>query len=130
MPEKIIIKLLILYTYILFINKSIYLSFIIEGLFKLIVEFNLDYPDFFDSLYRLMNPSIFSAKYRAKFFNLLTKSLKSTNISAYMAASFIKRFAQISIFGPSPTAIFCISQIASMIRSHPQVVSVINIYHY
>lgn len=39
----------------------------LESLFTLIVEYNLDYPDFFLSLYRLCTVEVFSAKYRGEY---------------------------------------------------------------
>ena len=87
----------------------------------MIINQNLDYPKFFESLYRLCTPTIFSAKYRDKFLLLLNKSLKSTNLSANFAAAFAKRFADLALSGPTPTASFCLAQIAALLKAHPQV---------
>jgi U3 small nucleolar RNA-associated protein 19 len=98
----------------------------LESLFQLIVKFNLDYPDFFVSLYRMCTPEVFSAKYRTKFLRLLTLSLQSTNLSAHVVAAFVKRFAHLSLNTPSPCALFCVAQITTLLRRHPQCIQLIH----
>lgn len=92
----------------------------LEGLFQLIVKFNLDYPKFFASLYRLCNYDVLSAKYRSKFMKLLTMCLRSANMPAYLVAAFAKRLAQLSLRVPSPAALFCVAQVTWLLRQHPQ----------
>lgn len=92
----------------------------LEGLFQLIVKFNLDYPKFFASLYRLCNYDVLSAKYRSKFMKLLTMCLRSANMPAYLVAAFVKRLAQLSLRVPSPAALFCVAQVTWLLRQHPQ----------
>ena len=63
----------------------------LESLFSLIIHYNLDYPRFFESLYKLCTADVMSAKHRSKFMELLSASLQSTNLPVYMVAAFIKR---------------------------------------
>uniref|UniRef100_A0A8C6NT25 Nucleolar complex associated 4 homolog n=1 Tax=Nothobranchius furzeri TaxID=105023 RepID=A0A8C6NT25_NOTFU len=49
----------------------------LNGLFVLIHQHNLDYPDFYRKLYNLLEPSVFHAKYRARFFHLVNLFLSS-----------------------------------------------------
>ena len=42
----------------------------LSGLFSLITQYGLEYPDFYTKLYALLEPSIFIAKYRARFFEV------------------------------------------------------------
>ncbi|MGH0163700.1 UNVERIFIED_CONTAM: hypothetical protein FKN15_048536 [Acipenser sinensis] len=49
----------------------------LNGLFILIHQHNLDYPDFYKKLYSLLEPSIFHVKYRARFFHLADLFLSS-----------------------------------------------------
>lgn len=63
----------------------------LSGLFILIQCHNLDYPDFFQSLYEIIEPSIFYAKHRARFFRLLDMCLTSSLLPSYVIASFIKK---------------------------------------
>jgi hypothetical protein len=92
----------------------------LESLFQLIVNHNLDYPNFFVSLYKLCNVEVFEAKYRTKFMKLLSQCLKSTNIPVYTIASFIKRLAYLSLHTPSPCAIYCLAQITWLLKEHQQ----------
>lgn len=92
----------------------------LESLFHLIVHNNLDYPDFFLSLYNLCTVEVFSAKYRAKFMKLLSTSLKSVNLPAYLVAAFCKRLASLALHSPTPNSQFCIAQVTWLLRQHPQ----------
>lgn len=92
----------------------------LESLFQIIVQHNLDYPHFFEALYRMCNADVFSAKYRAKFTTLLHTSLKSTNLPAYTVAAFIKRLINLAIKIPGPSASFCLAQGVTLLRNHPQ----------
>jgi hypothetical protein len=92
----------------------------LESLFQLIVKFNLDYPDFFLSLYNLCTVEVFCAKYRYKFMKLLNASLRSVNLPAYLVAAFIKRLMHISLHSLTPNAPFCIAQCTWLLRQHPQ----------
>lgn len=92
----------------------------LESLFHLIVKYNLDYPNFFTSLYKLCTEEVFGAKYRLKFMNLLNACLKSTNLPAYMVASFIKKLAHLAMRASSPSALFCIAQLTWLLQKHPQ----------
>ena len=42
----------------------------LNGLFMLIMSFSLEYPDYYKKLYSLLEPSIFVAKHRARFFEV------------------------------------------------------------
>jgi U3 small nucleolar RNA-associated protein 19 len=98
----------------------------LESLFNVILKHNLDYPQFFRSLYRLCTVEVFSAKYRVKFMKLLNASLRSVNLTAYVVASFIKRLARVSLAAPSPVALFCLAQITWLLRRHPQCIRLIH----
>ena len=50
---------------------------------------------------------------------LLQVSLQSTNITAYMAASFIKRLCTLALSVPTPASQFCIAQATWLLRRHP-----------
>jgi U3 small nucleolar RNA-associated protein 19 len=42
----------------------------LDGLYSLITQHGLEYPNFYNKLYALLEPSIFVAKYRARFFEV------------------------------------------------------------
>lgn len=91
----------------------------LEGLFQLIVRFNLDYPRFFDALLDLCSVETLTAKYRSKFMRLLCASLRSTNLPSYQVATFIKRLMTLALHVPTPSAMFCIAQCTWLLRQHP-----------
>lgn len=92
----------------------------LESLFQLIVTHNLDYPNFFISLYRLCTVAVFNAKYHGKFLKLLNMCLRSVNMPAYLVAAFIKRLAGVALQCSAPVIQFCITQIQSLLRQHQQ----------
>ncbi|KAK6305213.1 hypothetical protein J4Q44_G00239930 [Coregonus suidteri] len=65
----------------------------LNGLFVLIHQHNLDYPDFYKKLYSLLEPSVFHVKYRARFFHLANLFLSSTHLPVYLVAAFAKRLS-------------------------------------
>ena len=49
----------------------------LHGVFILVNQYNLEYPDFYNKLYTLLEPTIFQAKYTARFFVLCDKFFSS-----------------------------------------------------
>ena len=49
----------------------------LHGLFTLMVEHNLEYPDFYARLYALIDEKVFQSKYRSEFLKLVWLFLKS-----------------------------------------------------
>jgi U3 small nucleolar RNA-associated protein 19 len=92
----------------------------LESLFHLILQHNLDYPNFFNSLFKLCKKEVFEAKYRSKFMKLLSQSLQSSNLPAYIVAAFIKRLARLCLVVPTPAGYYCIGQVIWLLRKHPQ----------
>lgn len=50
----------------------------LHGVFLLMQNHNLEYPDFYAKLYALIDSSILFVKYRARFFHLLDLFMTST----------------------------------------------------
>lgn len=46
----------------------------LSSLFVLMTQHGLEYPNFYEKLYALLEPSIFMAKHRAKFFQVIAKT--------------------------------------------------------
>ena len=46
----------------------------LSSLFVLMTQHGLEYPNFYEKLYALLVPSIFMAKHRAKFFQVIDMS--------------------------------------------------------
>ncbi|KAJ6129575.1 hypothetical protein N7512_002355 [Penicillium capsulatum] len=74
----------------------------LSGLFYLISEKNLDYPQFYDKLYSLLDADLLHSKHRSRFFRLLNTFLASTHLPATLVASFIKRLSRLALNAPPP----------------------------
>eukprot|EP00742_Colponemidia_sp_Colp-10_P005483 GILJ01005858.1.p1 GENE.GILJ01005858.1~~GILJ01005858.1.p1 ORF type:complete len:450 (+),score=89.00 GILJ01005858.1:551-1900(+) len=98
----------------------------LSGLFILITKHHLDYPDFYKKLYALLDESIFTVKYRARFLKLLDLSLKSTLMPAYVVASFIKKLARLSIRLPPSGCLWVIPFLYNLFRRHPSCIVMIH----
>ncbi|KFV63344.1 Nucleolar complex protein 4, partial [Dryobates pubescens] len=91
----------------------------LNGLFILIHQHNLEYPDFYKKLYNLLDPSIYHVKYRARFFHLLDLFLSSSHLPAYLVAAFIKRLARLALTAPPEALLMVIPFICNLFRRHP-----------
>lgn len=70
------------------------LSLFFGTLCRLLQAYDLEYPAFYDSLYKLVTPDIMRARYRARFFRMVDLCLSSSHVPAYVVAAFLKRFAR------------------------------------
>ncbi|KAJ8769949.1 hypothetical protein K2173_009031 [Erythroxylum novogranatense] len=93
----------------------------LNSLFILMTQHGLEYPNFYEKLYALLLPSIFMAKHRAKFFQLLDSCLKSPLLPAYLAASFAKKLSRLSLSVPPSGALVIIALIHNLLRRHPSI---------
>uniref|UniRef100_A0AAY4A615 CCAAT-binding factor domain-containing protein n=1 Tax=Denticeps clupeoides TaxID=299321 RepID=A0AAY4A615_9TELE len=91
----------------------------LNGLFVLIHKHNLEYPDFYKKLYSLMEPSVFHAKYRARFFHLANLFLSSTHLPAYLVAAFAKRLSRLALTAPPAVLLMLLPFICNLICRHP-----------
>ncbi|MCJ8741141.1 hypothetical protein PDJAM_G00067330 [Pangasius djambal] len=91
----------------------------LNGLFVLIHEHNLDYPDFYKKLYNLLDPSVFHVKYRARFFHLSNIFLSSSHLPVYLVAAFIKRLSRLALTAPPTGLLIVLPFICNLIRRHP-----------
>ncbi|XP_060930600.1 nucleolar complex protein 4 homolog [Limanda limanda] len=91
----------------------------LNGLFVLIHQHNLDYPDFYKKLYNLLEPSIFHVKYRARFFYLINLFLSSSHLPVYLVAAFAKRLARLALTAPPAALLIVLPFIYNLIRRHP-----------
>uniref|UniRef100_A0A8C8S584 Nucleolar complex associated 4 homolog n=1 Tax=Pelusios castaneus TaxID=367368 RepID=A0A8C8S584_9SAUR len=91
----------------------------LNGLFVLIHQHNLEYPDFYKKLYSLLDPSIYHVKYRARFFHLANLFLSSSHLPAYLVAAFIKRLSRLALTAPPQALLMVIPFICNLFRRHP-----------
>ncbi|RDH30209.1 CBF/Mak21 family-domain-containing protein [Aspergillus welwitschiae] len=91
----------------------------LSGLFYLIQEKNLDYPQFYQKLYSLLDADLLHSKHRSRFFRLMNTFLASTHLPAALIASFLKRLSRPSLNAP-PTAIVAIVPFMyNLLKEHP-----------
>ncbi|XP_021896824.1 nucleolar complex protein 4 homolog B-like [Carica papaya] len=93
----------------------------LSSLFLLMTQHGLEYPNFYEKLYALLVPSIFMAKHRAKFFQLLDSCLKSPLLPAYLAAAFAKKLSRLALSVPPSGALVIIALIHNLLRRHPSI---------
>lgn len=88
------------------------------GLFTLITEYNVNYPNYYNKLYQLLTPEAFRLKYRQQFLSLLVQSLRSSNVSASVVAAFCKRLCRLAVTESPATALFVIPLVTELITYH------------
>ncbi|KAI3875444.1 hypothetical protein MKX03_023240 [Papaver bracteatum] len=93
----------------------------LSSLHILMTKHGLEYPDFYPKLYTLLVPSVFMAKHRAKFFELLDSCLKSNMVSAYLASAFTKKLSRLALVVPPSGALIIIALIHNLLRRHPSI---------
>ena len=116
----------------------------LNGLFLLMTQHGLEYPQFYVRLYGaslaarlrapaaapdtlpcpprpagLLEPGVFHARHRRQFFELLDVFLRSTHLPAYLAAAFAKRLARLALSAPPHGAMLAIGFAHNLLRRHP-----------
>jgi len=91
----------------------------LNGLFVLITKFNLDYPEFYPKLYKLLEPSIFSEEYGKQFFSHLQIFLSSPLLPAYLVTAFIKKLIRLCLIAPPHVTIIVLPLVYNLMISHP-----------
>lgn len=91
----------------------------LSGLFYLMQQKNLDYPQFYHKLYSLLDRNILHSKHRSRFFRLLDTFLSSTHLPAAMIASFIKRLSRLSLHAPPSGIVVVVPWIYNILKIHP-----------
>ncbi|RAH66261.1 ribosome biosynthesis protein NOC4 [Aspergillus aculeatinus CBS 121060] len=91
----------------------------LSGLFYLIQEKNLDYPQFYPKLYSLLDADLLHSKHRSRFFRLMNTFLASTHLPAALIASFIKRLARLALNAPPPAIVAIAPFIYNLLKEHP-----------
>ncbi|EGE84468.1 ribosome biogenesis protein Noc4 [Blastomyces dermatitidis ATCC 18188] len=91
----------------------------LSGLFYLIQEKNLDYPQFYQKLYSLLDADLLHSKHRSRFFRLLDTFLSSSHLPATLVASFIKRLSRLALNAPPAAIVVIVPWIYNLLKSHP-----------
>ena len=72
----------------------------LHGIFLLVTKHGLEYPRFFERLYALLTPDVFTARHRVRFLTLADAFLSSGLVPSYTAPAFAKRFARLALTAP------------------------------
>lgn len=91
----------------------------LSGLFYLIREKNLDYPQFYPKLYSLLDADLLHSKHRSRFFRLMNTFLASSHLPATLVASFIKRLSRLALNAPPAAIVAIVPFIYNLFKSHP-----------
>ncbi|KAJ5455533.1 uncharacterized protein N7458_003797 [Penicillium daleae] len=91
----------------------------LSGLFYLIQQKNLDYPQFYAKLYSLLDADLLHSKHRSRFFRLLNNFLASTHLPATLVASFIKRLSRLALNAPPSAIVVIVPFMYNLFKSHP-----------
>lgn len=92
----------------------------LAGVYHLMKEKNLDYPQFYKKLYSLLDEHVLHSKHRARFFRLLGIFLSSTHLPANLVASFIKRLARLALHAPPGGIVMVVPWVYNMLKKHRQ----------
>ncbi|KAJ6086720.1 hypothetical protein N7467_005634 [Penicillium canescens] len=91
----------------------------LSGLFYLIQEKNLDYPQFYAKLYSLLDAELLHSKHRSRFFRLLNTFLSSSHLPATLVASFMKRLSRLALNAPPSAIVVIVPFMYNFFKSHP-----------
>ena len=80
----------------------------LRGLFVLMTQYNLEYPQFYSRLYTLLTLDALCGPHRHTFAKHLALFLSSTGLPAYLLCAFVKRLARLALVAsPSGAALGC-----------------------
>lgn len=91
----------------------------LSGLFTLINEHNLNYPQFYEKFYTLFDRNLLHVSYISKFFKLADLFLRSTHLPNYLICAFIKRMGRLMLFSDPPGIIIILKLIFNLFKVHP-----------
>ena len=98
----------------------------LSGVFTLMQEFNLEYPDFYHKLYALFTRQNMEAKYRARLLFNADVFLLSSHLPEYLVAAFVKRMARLCLTLSQPAILSLIPFVANLIWRHKNLAKMIN----
>ncbi|XP_069698029.1 nucleolar complex protein 4 homolog A isoform X1 [Periplaneta americana] len=98
----------------------------LQGIFILIKNHNLEYPNIYGKLYSMFEPEIFHTKYKARLFYLSDMFLSSTHLSEHLVAAFAKRLARLTLVAPPQDIHIILMFIGNLILRHPGLKRLIN----
>lgn len=91
----------------------------LQGIFTLIQQHNLTYPNVYEKLYSMFEPEIFHTKFKARLFYLADIFLSSISLPETLVAAFIKRLSRLALVAPPQDIVIILQFIENMIIRHP-----------
>ena len=91
----------------------------LSGIYFLIREKNLDYPQFYQKVYSLLDANFLHSKHWPRVLQLLDKVLASTHLPATLVASFIKKLSRLCLHSPPSGIIAIVPRIYNLLKEHP-----------
>jgi CBF/Mak21 family len=104
-------------------SNSIIPILALDGLFILMTKHGLEYPNYYQQLYRLVTIPLFYYKKSTshQFFVLLEKSLVYNELlPAHIVAAFCKRLARCALQAPPASILVALALISNVLRKHPE----------
>lgn len=91
----------------------------LQGIFILIQQHNLTYPNIYEKLYSMFEPEIFHTKFKARLFHLADIFLSSSHLPEALVAAFTKRLARLALVAPPQDITIILYFIGNLIIRHP-----------
>lgn len=91
----------------------------LQGVFLLVTQHNLEYPNIFTKLYSMFEPEIFHTKYKARLFYLSDLFLSSTHLPEALVAAFAKRLARLTLIAPPEDILIILLFVGNLLLRHP-----------
>lgn len=91
----------------------------LQGVFTLIQQNNITYPNIYEKLYSMFEPEIFHTKFKARLFYLADIFLSSISLPEMLVAAFVKRLARLSLIAPPQDIVIILYFIGNLIIRHP-----------
>ncbi|GJN89024.1 hypothetical protein Rhopal_001998-T1 [Rhodotorula paludigena] len=98
----------------------------LNGLFTLMQKHGLEFPDFYQKLYSLLDRNVLHVRYRPRFFRLLDIFMSSSHLPATLVASFIKRLARLSLAASPAAIVTVVPFIYNLLKRHPSCMPLIH----
>lgn len=91
----------------------------LQGIFTLIQQHNLTYPNVYEKLYLMFQNEVFYTKFKARLFYLADIFLSSISLPETLVAAFIKRLSRLALVAPPQDILIILSFIENLFIRHP-----------
>lgn len=91
----------------------------LQGIFVLIQQHNLTYPNIYEKLYSMFEPEIFHTKFKARLFYLADIFLSSSHLPEGLVAAFVKRLARLALIAPPQDIVIILRFVGNLFLRHP-----------